>query len=129
MTEQVVTEQSAPEIPLACDMTALDAAQRERYRVLARELHDAIVGTRELETGYILRFKPDTIDFLKLAEFVDLERRCCPFLTFDLKLRAGGTLSLRLSGPEGTPEFLRAELDIAPDQRPLPRGGRHRRAG
>ena len=124
-----VTEEKPPEIPLACDMTALDATQRERHRTLLQEIHGAIVGTRELETGYILRFSPDSLTILRLAEFVDLERRCCPFLTFDVKLRAGGALSLRLNGPEGTPEFLRAELDIASEHRPPRGGGRHRRAG
>ena len=44
--------------------------------------------------------------------FVDLERRCCAFLRFELTVEpGGGPVWLELTGPPGTREFLQAELD------------------
>jgi hypothetical protein len=42
--------------------------------------------------------------------FVD-ERRCCPFLSLELRLAAGADdLTMTLRGPEGTKEILRPVL-------------------
>ena len=48
---------------------------------------------------------------MRLAEWVTLEQRCCPFLDFSLETGRDGVM-LRLTGPEGTPEFLREELQL-----------------
>lgn len=39
--------------------------------------------------------------------FVVLERKCCPFLTFELVFeQEGGPIALRMRGPGGTKEFM-----------------------
>jgi hypothetical protein len=44
---------------------------------------------------------------------IDLERQCCPFLRFELKvLPANGPIWLELTGPEGTRDFLRTVLNL-----------------
>ena len=45
-----------------------------------------------------------------LAEWIDQERRCCPFFDIDLRVeREGGPLSMRLTGRPGTKEFIRVD--------------------
>lgn len=68
---------------------------------------------RDLDSGYALRFAPEDALLPDLATLIDLERQCCPFLTFDLKvLPANGPIWLELTGPEGTRDFLRTILEL-----------------
>jgi hypothetical protein len=47
------------------------------------------------------------------AEFMTLERLCCPFLTLTLEVeRERGPLWLTLTGREGVKPFLQAELGL-----------------
>ena len=49
------------------------------------------------------------------SEWIGLERQCCPFLSFELRWPSGeGGPSLRLSGPTGVKEFLKAEMPELP---------------
>jgi hypothetical protein len=44
-----------------------------------------------------------------LAEIIDLERRCCPFLNFRLTVRSGTDhVSLELTGADGTKEIIQS---------------------
>ena len=96
-----------------CDMSAMDVDQRARHSTLAMRLRPAVETFDELADGYAARFAyaPDTV--LALAEFVTLERRCCPFLTLAVRLeREDGPLWLDISGPTGAKPFIRAEFRI-----------------
>ena len=101
------------ESPFICDLTAMDTEQRERHRVVAQHLHGAIQEVRELPDGYAFRFpvEPSTVGMA--AEFMTLERLCCPFLTLTLEVeRERGPLWLKLTGRAGVKPFLRAELGL-----------------
>ena len=70
-------------------------------------MRGAVVEVRETEKGYAYRFPPDEARIEGLAELINLERQCCPFLRFSLTIEpGGGPLWLELSGPEGTKDFL-----------------------
>jgi hypothetical protein len=97
--------------PLVCNMEALRPAERDRHATLSRELHERIASTTAIDQGYTLGLEVDSAAFIRLAEWVTLEQQCCPFLDFSLELGRDGAL-LRLTGPEGTPAFLREELGI-----------------
>jgi hypothetical protein len=104
---------AATESPIACDFSAMTAGQRARRQVLARQMHAATKEVRELADGYAFRFSAEPELCLTLAEFMTLERLCCPFFTFMLELEhEGGPMWLRLTGRDGVKQFLRAELDI-----------------
>lgn len=48
--------------------------------------------------------------FAMLTEWIDGERRCCPFFDIELRIeREGGALRMRLTGRTGTKDFLRAD--------------------
>ena len=46
--------------------------------------------------------------FTDVAAFVDLERECCPFLSFDILAQQDGSeIVLRVRGPEDAQTFIR----------------------
>src|SRR3712207_3397829 len=97
-------------LPLACVPGAIPAGERGAHFRLAERLFGAALLERSpLSGGYAYRFDADAFD--DVARWAGNERRCCPFLTFTLELAPdGGPLWVRLTGPEGTREFLDAEL-------------------
>jgi len=102
---------SKAEIPIACDMGVLSSAQREVHLATSRELFSKVQAISELVDGYEFRLSdlPDVV--LKVAEFVTLEKLCCPFLNFAIEVEAeGGPVTLRLTGREGIKAFVREEI-------------------
>ncbi|MBS2032237.1 MAG: hypothetical protein JST54_30335 [Deltaproteobacteria bacterium] len=101
---------ASPE-PMACDLHALDPAQRARHQVLSQKLRTAVIELRELDAGFGLHVDAAKMPLTELAEWIDAERRCCRFLTLALAAEPHqGPVWLRLSGPAGAKDFLRAEL-------------------
>ena len=75
----------------------------------SRELFLQIREMRELADGYEFRFEDDVLN--RLAEFVSLEKLCCPFLNFGIEVEAeNGPVWLRLTGREGVKAFIREEI-------------------
>jgi hypothetical protein len=98
---------------LCCDMTAMSANERERYRDLRARLEKTRDGTRELENGYAFRWPSDVVSLVEVAEFVEKERKCCPFLDFEIAVdRERGPIWLKITGREGVKAFLRAEFGV-----------------
>jgi hypothetical protein len=104
-------EPAADEPPIACKLGALSAAESEREGVLLRDLGTMTEKTSETADGYILHLRPGAAGFMKVAEWTTLERRCCPFLNFNLEWRAiDDAPTLQLGGRKGVKEFLAAEM-------------------
>ena len=107
---------------LVCNVAALTAAQRDRHQKLGRLLRSAVVEKAELENGYIYvldlgRLPLDSAGgafcVVEVAEWVDLESRCCPFLAFGIELEPKGkTIRLRLTGGKEAKAFLESELGL-----------------
>ena len=96
--------------PMACNLHALDAVQRARHQALSQKLRSAVGEVRELDAGFALRVDA-AMPLAELAEWIDAERRCCPFLTLELAAEPHqGPIWLRLTGPAGAKALLRAEL-------------------
>jgi len=99
--------------PIACDLTVFSLGERERYLALSQELFAACGKMRELSDGFTFLFPGKGTWCAKIAEWVMLERRCCPFLSFELVFEADrGPVELRLRGRQGTKEFIRGELSV-----------------
>lgn len=106
-----MTKEKANESPLACNLAAMTAAQRERHRTLGRDLREIIAAIREVPEGFVFLLPSQA--WAMAAEFVTLERLCCPFVRFRLELEEeAGPCRLGLTGREGVKEFLRHELDL-----------------
>jgi hypothetical protein len=92
-------------------MTALDAMQRERQDVLMKKFQTSLQEMQGLEDGYAFRLHADATTILDIAEFITIERLCCPFLNFELEVGPSGSpLWLRLTGRAGVKEFIEAEF-------------------
>jgi hypothetical protein len=96
---------------VACDFTAMGGGQRERYLALRRRLAEDFHEARELEVGYAFRHSSGEDVLVALAEYVSLERLCCPFFDFAIEVGRGGEeVWLRMTGPEGAKEILEAAM-------------------
>ncbi len=98
---------------IACVPSAIEQAARTAHFALARELFEMRAEERApLPNGYSFRFPPTALE--EVVRFVANERKCCPFMSFELTLASeSGPLWLRMTGPEGTREVLEAELNLA----------------
>jgi hypothetical protein len=102
------------ETPLACRLDALGPTGRARHAALVAELASTAPVVEELAEGFAFRFPSRPYLFLRVAEWIGLERECCPFLAIRLELdHAERSLRVSVTGPAGTKDFLRAELPPA----------------
>ena len=98
---------------LVCRLDALTPADRERHAALTEQLKSGARWIQELPRGYAFRFPDDRSVTRRVIEWVALERRCCPFLEFEILLGLEGEpVILRLTGRDGVKEFLSAELAL-----------------
>jgi hypothetical protein len=74
---------------------------------IARGLFVAVEETTELPDGYAYRFANDPELLASLLEFIAAERRCCPFLAFELAFAPhGGPIWLRMRGSSRVKAFI-----------------------
>lgn len=97
--------------PLACDLTAIPASDREEHIVTAPQLFQTAQEVLELPQGYALRFLNEPGKFMAIAKYIENESLCCPFFNFELEVKPnGGALWIRLTGGERVKELLRSGL-------------------
>ena len=95
--------------PIACDMSALSAAERERYTALRNKLLAAIRNVASTATAFRLTLN-DSISVTDAAEWMTLERRCCPFLDLGIELDRQGSMRVTIGGDENIMAFLAEEF-------------------
>lgn len=97
---------------LVCVPDAIPAEQRGAHFALVRELFGRLaVEQRDLPDGFAITFAPNVYD--ELVRFVRYERACCPAIRFEIDVGANAAdIELRLRGPAGAREFLKAELPL-----------------
>ncbi len=97
-------------LPVACSLSP-DALAARRSGLL-RNLVGRAESREALPSGWRLRFRAEGDTLIMIAKSVDAERQCCRFLRFEIVLEPnGGRISLELSGPPGTSDFLAALFD------------------
>lgn len=86
------------DLPVACTLT--DAEMRERRSTILDSVRRAVLDSTLLPDGYAYRFEPTSETLSQLTRLVDLERRCCAFLTFRIIVEAGRQpICLEVTGP------------------------------
>lgn len=95
--------------PIACDMTALSAAERQRYDSLRPRVLEALDHVQEIPIGFLLRIG-GSVSVAEVAEWAEMEHRCCAVLDIDLSLRADGTTWIQMGGSAAIKEFLKEEF-------------------
>lgn len=98
----------AEDVPLACSLTASE------HTVRSTEIDDLLVGVsgvRELDDGYALCFPGQDPWPHKVFRFIEGERSCCPFFTFELTLLPQcGPLWLHIRGPQGVKDIIQGMI-------------------
>jgi hypothetical protein len=96
-----------------CDLKAISAAERPRYTDLIKRIRAALRERRELASGYTFKLDSKTVTWTDAAEWIAMERLCCPFLT--LQLSAAGSRAdwvLTITAPEGVKPLIAAEFPL-----------------
>jgi hypothetical protein len=105
---QAVTERSQ----FYCNVNALSPTERARHKQLSQQLALAQRETKELPDGFAFRLQAGA-SLTDLAEWVSLERKCCPFFTFGIEMeRNNGPLWLKLRGEEGVKQFIMSDFHL-----------------
>ncbi len=100
---------SSEDIPVACCLG--DVEYRQREATLFAQFKSAATATEPLANGFLFRLPGDESSISLLAELMIAERECCRFLRFEMVAEPDlGEVTLRMSGPDGTKEFLQALL-------------------
>jgi hypothetical protein len=98
------------DLPVACTLSP-EALKTRREGLLSRLLGRADAHEK-LPHGHRLRFASARDTLSLIAGAVDAERECCRFLRFQIVVEPdGGPISLELTGPSGTREFVTALLE------------------
>ena len=94
-------------LAIACSLT--DAQLQQRRKAELSEVKAAMIAVKETENGFVYQFESSGERIAALTNLVNLEHECCPFLTFRITVEPGDRpVSLEISGPPGTKEFLAA---------------------
>jgi hypothetical protein len=100
------------QIPVACCHTVFTKEQRVEYKSIWEELETRRLGITEIEKGYQYQFPGDSETLRLVNEWVSLERKCCPFLTFSVSVsNEEEPILLQLTGDEEAQTFLQIELN------------------
>lgn len=95
------------EIPIACRLT--DGELQQRRKVYLDKIAESLIDFEELENGFNYRFPLGETVLQDLAAIIDLERKCCPFLSFKLVLKAGNDfVSFEQTGEQGAKDMIKS---------------------
>jgi len=110
--ETATTATPKKTVVFACNMKAMSSEERKRQsEVLSPGLRASKLSSKELADGYEFQFPSDAKTYQMVAEWIGNERLCCPFFDFVMRVgNASAPMSLKISGPEGVKQFIRAEL-------------------
>ena len=111
--------------PVACNLKAFQPGERTRWRALLDEVIAAATAVKELNDGYSLRMDTGRVSLVKVAEWIALERKCCPFFDFQLDLHGeDGAVWLSLRGRDGVKQFIQQDFPKLNKLRPEVTPGR-----
>jgi hypothetical protein len=97
---------------IACHLS--DEAFKKRKTTIASTIISKIIQAEELENGYQFSFAYSEGMLIELAHFINVEKGFCPFINFHLMLNNNSNnVVLKLTGAEGTKEFIKYELEMA----------------
>ena len=99
------------DVPVAC---ALDKKEFLERQALWGRLAQSATGRRRIPNGLALGFERECGLVGELADCVELEQRCCPFLSFRIDARAGADIWLEVTGSAAAQEIINELLAPLP---------------
>jgi hypothetical protein len=97
--------------PIACQLNVFSAEESQRYQTVRKRIEGAVVRIVEMGNGYVFHLPDDDAMLAMVADWIALERQCCPFFEFNVSV--GGLEPSILVALTGSPEvkrLLAAEL-------------------
>jgi hypothetical protein len=94
---------------LVCKLTSKEL--QERKKTVVATLKKLLLEKKETDNGFRYKFEGSDNNLDLLNDFIKTERMCCDFFTFQLTVEEG-TAWLELSGPVGTKDFIKDELEL-----------------
>ncbi|PYS37591.1 MAG: hypothetical protein DMG14_20660 [Acidobacteria bacterium] len=86
-------------LPIACTLS--EPELRQRRKTIIDVFRKMRVTVTELPDGYAYNFAATSEALTQVAQLVDMERQCCPFLKFNIVIEAGkAPMRLEVTGPE-----------------------------
>jgi hypothetical protein len=86
------------DLPIACSLT--EAGLRERRQSIVDMFRIMQVIITESPEGYSFAFPAGSEALMQVTKLVDMERQCCPFLSFKIVIEAAGAgMRLEVAGP------------------------------
>ena len=76
-------------------------------------MHRSAQAKEELPDGFAFRLAAEPALFQQAAEWISLERRCCPFVRFALESKEEDSVWVGLSGGPGVKEAIAAEMGFS----------------
>lgn len=100
------------EIPIACNLEVFNQSERKLHHELLTQVMTRFQNVKELSNGYQLSYTYNDKLFKKIAEWLTLESRCCPFVNFKLELdKTKNLITLYLTGHEGVKQILKCTIN------------------
>ncbi len=94
-----------------CNIKTLSVPEILHKKQIGEKMATARVEVNELPNGYAFRFRPGGVSLVELADWVESERRCCPFFDMTIETeREAGPVWLKITGREGVKQFIRGEF-------------------
>jgi hypothetical protein len=96
---------------IACQLGVFSPEERQRYQTVRKRIEAAVIRIVEVDGGYVLHLPDDDVMLAVVAEWIALERRCCPFFEFIVSV-GGSEPSIRvaMTGSQEVTRFLETEL-------------------
>jgi hypothetical protein len=108
----MMSEREINQADIACKLMGAEFAARKE--AITRDLFAHAERVDELADGFAYQFPAVDPWPAKVLEFVEAERQCCPFFTFEIVFEPNdGPLWLRLRGTEEVKAFIQTELATA----------------
>ncbi len=98
--------------PVACQLNVFSPEERQRYEAARKQIEAAVIRVVEIDDGYLFHLPDDDAMLATVAEWIALERRCCPF--FEFTVTVGGSdasIQVALTGSPEVKQFLESELE------------------
>lgn len=103
--KSLTTQEQTP----ACKLTSAELQQRKK--TVVADLKAKLLTKTETDKGYSFKFNGSDEMLDLLNDFIKTERLCCDFFTFQITID-GEFAWLELSGPAGTKDFIKDELEL-----------------
>ncbi|HSG31825.1 MAG TPA: hypothetical protein VLB82_09795 [Thermodesulfobacteriota bacterium] len=90
---------------LKCNLDNLNEQEKEKRDALFDKMKFAITDVIETENGYDISVFSNVVNIIDVDNITQLEKKCCPFLEFDV-ISEGGYTVIKVSGPPSAKEVI-----------------------